>query len=92
MSTQAVSTTLPAWLTEFQRKGVEASNAVQASEVRATNPLNNLQLWLLARAPQRGTHSLLVTIQHYQKIVVALKETIRLMAESDALIPGWPLP
>jgi len=31
-------------------------------------------------------------IQHYQKIVVALKETQRLMAEIDALIPGWPLP
>ena len=31
-------------------------------------------------------------IQHYQKVVVALKETIRLMAEIDALIPGWPLP
>ena len=31
-------------------------------------------------------------IQHYQKIVVALKETIRLMAEIDALIPSWPLP
>jgi predicted helicase len=31
-------------------------------------------------------------IQHYQKVVVALKETIRLMTEIDALIPGWPLP
>jgi len=31
-------------------------------------------------------------IQHYQKIVVALKETQRLMAEIDALIPSWPLP
>jgi len=28
---------------------------------------------------------------HYQKIFVALKETIRLMAEIDALILGWPL-
>lgn len=31
-------------------------------------------------------------IDHYQKIIVALKETIRLMAEIDALIPSWPLP
>lgn len=30
-------------------------------------------------------------IQHYQRIVVALAETIRLMEEIDALIPGWPL-
>ena len=30
-------------------------------------------------------------ITHYQKIVVALKETIRLMAEIDQIIPGWPL-
>jgi len=28
---------------------------------------------------------------HYQKIIVALKETIRLMTEIDELIPGWPL-
>jgi hypothetical protein len=30
-------------------------------------------------------------ITQYQKIVVALKETIRLMAEIDAAIPGWPI-
>jgi hypothetical protein len=30
-------------------------------------------------------------IDHYQKIVVALHETIRVMREIDALIPGWPL-
>ena len=30
-------------------------------------------------------------IQHYQRIVVALKETIRLMAEIDAAIPSWPI-
>jgi len=28
---------------------------------------------------------------HYQKIVVALKETMRLMEEIDALIPAWPI-
>jgi predicted helicase len=28
---------------------------------------------------------------HYQKVVVALKETIRLMSEIDALIPAWPI-
>ena len=31
-------------------------------------------------------------IDHYQKIVVALNETIRIMAEIDSIIPGWPLP
>jgi hypothetical protein len=31
-------------------------------------------------------------IDHYQKIVVALAETIRLMKEIDEVIPGWPLP
>lgn len=30
-------------------------------------------------------------IEHYQKIVVALRETIRLMREIDESIPGWPL-
>jgi hypothetical protein len=28
---------------------------------------------------------------HYQKIVVALPETIRLMTEIDAVIPSWPV-
>jgi hypothetical protein len=30
-------------------------------------------------------------IIHYQKIVVALKETSRLMEEIDELIPSWPI-
>jgi predicted helicase len=29
--------------------------------------------------------------RHYQQVVVSLKETIRLMEEIDAAIPGWPL-
>lgn len=45
--------------------------------------------WLKDRKGRQLTYD---DIQHYQKIVVALKETIRLMAEVDALIPGWPLP
>ena len=28
---------------------------------------------------------------HYQKVVVALKETMRLMGEIDELIPAWPI-
>jgi len=30
-------------------------------------------------------------VTHYGKIVVALKETIRLMGEIDELIPSWPI-
>ena len=30
-------------------------------------------------------------VTHYGKIVVALKETIRLMAEIDEIIPSWPI-
>jgi len=30
-------------------------------------------------------------ITHYQRVVVALKETIRLMQEIDKVIPGWPM-
>lgn len=30
-------------------------------------------------------------ITHYQKIVIALRETINLMAEIDKLIPSWPI-
>jgi len=30
-------------------------------------------------------------VTHYGKIVVALKETMRLMADIDEVIPSWPL-
>ena len=30
-------------------------------------------------------------VDHYQRVVVALKETIRLMEEIDKAIPSWPL-
>ncbi len=30
-------------------------------------------------------------LEHYRKIVTALSETIRLMAEIDAAIPKWPI-
>ena len=44
--------------------------------------------WLKDRKGQKLTIN---GAQHYQKIVVAIKKTIRLMAEIDALIPRWPL-
>ena len=47
--------------------------------------------WLKDRKGRTLTKDDLV---HYQKIVVALSETIRLMAEIDAVIEqhgGWPL-
>ena len=30
-------------------------------------------------------------LEHYRKVVTAIKETIRLMAEIDAAIPKWPI-
>jgi hypothetical protein len=30
-------------------------------------------------------------LTHYQKVVVALRETMRLMDEIDQTIPGWPI-
>jgi hypothetical protein len=48
------------------------------------------QKWLKDR--QKAKRKLSVDdINHYQKIVVALKETIRLMAKIDELIPVWPV-
>ena len=44
--------------------------------------------WLKDR---KGRKLTIDEAQHYQKIVVALKETIKLMAELDALIPIWPM-
>ncbi len=46
------------------------------------------QKWLKDRKGRTLTYD---ELTHYQKVIVALKETIRLMAEIDELIPGWPL-
>lgn len=47
-----------------------------------------LHKWLKDR---RGRELNFDDLEHYQKVVVALSETIRLMAEIDAAIPGWPV-
>lgn len=44
--------------------------------------------WLKDRKGKALTYD---ELTHYQKVIVALKETIRLMAEIDELIPGWPI-
>lgn len=48
-----------------------------------------LDKWLKDR---RGRLLTFDDLMHYQKIVVALQETIRLMAEIDAAILTWPVP
>jgi hypothetical protein len=44
--------------------------------------------WLKDRKGRKLSYD---DIQHYHRIVVALKETIRLMSEIDAVIPRWPI-
>jgi predicted helicase len=44
--------------------------------------------WLKDRKGRTLTYD---ELTHYQKVIVALKETIRLMDEVDELIPGWPV-
>jgi predicted helicase len=44
--------------------------------------------WLKDR---KGRKLTIDEAQHYQRILVAIKETIRLMAEIDALISKWPI-
>jgi hypothetical protein len=46
------------------------------------------QKWLKDRKGRMLTYD---ELTHYQKVIMALKETIRLMAEIDVLIPGWPV-
>lgn len=58
---------------------------VWAFQVGGYQPLDK---WLKDR---RGRTLTFADILHYQRIVVALKETMRLMAAIDAVIPGWPL-
>jgi predicted helicase len=47
-----------------------------------------VQKWLKDRKGRELTYD---DSAHYQKVIVALKETIRLMTEIDELIPGWPV-
>jgi len=47
-----------------------------------------LDRWLSDR---RGRTLSYDDITHYGKIVVALTETMRLMAEIDEVIPSWPI-
>ncbi len=44
--------------------------------------------WLKDR---RGRTLTYYDLEHYRKVVTALSETIRLMAEIDATIPKWPM-
>ena len=46
------------------------------------------QKWLKDRKGRTLSYD---DLTHYQKIVVVLNETMRLMAEIDALIPAWPV-
>jgi predicted helicase len=46
------------------------------------------QKWLKDRKGRTLTYD---ELTHYQKVIVALKETIRLMATIDELIPAWPV-
>jgi predicted helicase len=46
------------------------------------------QKWLKDRKGRTLSYD---ELTHYQKVIVALKETIRLMAEIDELIPCWPI-
>ena len=46
------------------------------------------QKWLKDRKGRALTYD---ELTHYQKVVVALKETAILMDEIDQLIPSWPL-
>jgi predicted helicase len=46
------------------------------------------QKWLKDRKGRTLTYD---DLTHYQRVALALRETIRLMEEIDALIPAWPL-
>ena len=47
-----------------------------------------LQKWLKDRKGRKLSND---DITHYQRVVVAIKDTIRLMAAIDAAIPKWPV-
>ncbi len=57
-------------------------------------PLGGYQVYEKWLEDRKGRALTWDDIQHYQRIIVVLKETIRLMGEIDAVIDaqgGWPL-
>jgi predicted helicase len=48
-----------------------------------------LEKWLKDR---KGRKLMYDDIRHWQRVALALRETMRVMQEIDAIIPGWPLP
>jgi len=46
------------------------------------------QKWLKDRKGRMLSYD---ELAHYQKVIVSLKETNRIMVEIDELIPGWPV-
>ena len=50
------------------------------------------QKWLKDRTIKKLGHPLSCDdIRHYQRIVLALRETRQIMAEIDQIIPEWPI-
>ncbi len=47
-----------------------------------------LAKWLKDRKGRKLSHD---DIRHYQRVVVAIRNTIRLMEEVDKAIPRWPI-
>ena len=73
-----------AWINDTQYFG-EVPEEVWAFRVGGYQVCDK---WLKDRKGRRLSGD---DLAHYQRIVVALKETIRLMAEIDAAIPRWPM-
>jgi hypothetical protein len=44
--------------------------------------------WL---ADRRGRTLSAADLMHYQRVIVAIRQTVALMAEIDELIPDWPI-
>jgi hypothetical protein len=57
---------------------------------RTNGKRSEIILWLKDRHKAKGTLSF-DDVLHYQKVVVALKETMQLMGEIDQLIPSFPI-
>lgn len=58
-----------------------------------TARLKAIEQMVLAGSAAGHTHRpALVALAHYGRMVVALKETLRIMAAIDAAIPAWPIP
>lgn len=79
----------PAELTYVRAQGLCMTEKCDGCGTLLNRGYQVCEKWLKDRRGRTLTYE---DLEHYRKVVTALKETLRLMAEIDAASPKWPIP